>query len=46
MKAVYGFRRSPCLWGEHRDRIIEEMKVKVQEEEGGREGTEIDSVGV
>ena len=34
MKAVYGFRRPPGLWGEHRDRIMEEMKVKVQEEEG------------
>lgn len=36
-KAVYGFRRSPRLWGGCRDQTMEKFKVKVTE--GGREIT-------
>lgn len=32
IKAVYGLRRSPKLWGNHRDLTLEEMRVMVQEE--------------
>ena len=32
-KAVYGFRRSPRLWGEHRDQALEVMEIEV--EKGG-----------
>ena len=31
-KAIYGLRRSPRLWGDHRDRMLEEMEVSVEEE--------------
>ena len=31
-KAVYGLRRSPRLWGEHRDEAMRKFEVKVQEE--------------
>ena len=31
-KAVYGFRRSPKLWGEHRDRMLEALEVELQGE--------------
>ena len=31
-RAVYGLRRSPRLWGNHRDRTMREMKVKIQRE--------------
>ena len=30
-KAVYGFRRSPRLWGDHRDSVMEEMKVELED---------------
>ena len=29
LRAVYGFRRSPRLWGLHRDRTMREMKIPV-----------------
>ena len=32
MKAVYGFRRSPKLWGDYRDSVLEKMEIKVQVE--------------
>ena len=28
-KAVYGFRRSPRLWGEHRDKMMDMMEIQV-----------------
>ena len=28
-KAVYGFRRSPRLWGEHRDKMMEMLEIQV-----------------
>ena len=31
-KAVYGLRRSPRLWGEHRDEAMRKFEIKVQEE--------------
>ena len=30
MKAVYGFRRSPKLWGDYRDSVLEKMEIKVR----------------
>lgn len=30
-KAVYGFRRSPRLWGDYRDSVMEEMKVELED---------------
>ena len=32
-KAAYGFRRSPRLWGDHRDRIMEELEIGSEEDE-------------
>ena len=34
-RAVYGFRRSPRLWGNCRDKAMEEMDIEVQDEKGG-----------
>ena len=34
LKAVYGFRRSPRLWGIHRDDTVKDIKVKIKEKEG------------
>ena len=31
LKAVYGFRRSPKLWGDHRDAVLNQMTFQVQE---------------
>ena len=30
LKAVYGFRRSPHLWGNHRDKVMRGLQIKVQ----------------
>ena len=32
LRAVYGLRRSPKLWGESRDRVIAALKVELEEE--------------
>lgn len=34
---MYGFRRSPRLWGEHRDETLEQFVIEVQEEKEGKE---------
>ena len=34
-RAVYGFRRSPKLWGEHRDQMLETLEVEVEGGVGG-----------
>lgn len=34
-RAVYGFRRSPKLWGEHRDQTLETLEVEVEGGVGG-----------
>lgn len=36
-KAIYGLRRSPRLWGEHRDRILEDLEIQTEEEAGKKE---------
>ena len=33
LKAVYGFRRSPRLWGEHRDETLQQLEIKIEGEE-------------
>ena len=33
-KAIYGLRRSPRLWSEHRDRILESLEVKLEDRKG------------
>eukprot|EP00438_Fugacium_kawagutii_P024973 Skav217964 [mRNA] locus=scaffold3450:124613:131011:+ [translate_table: standard] len=33
-KAVYGYRQSPKLWGDHRDRELEVMKIRREEGKG------------
>lgn len=33
-KAIYGLRRSPKLWGMHRDRILQELEVDLELEDG------------
>ena len=34
LKALYGFRRSPKLWGDHRDRLLSQMVVVIVNDEG------------
>ena len=34
LKAVYGFRRSPRLWGEHRDQVLAEVEFPVRRDDG------------
>ncbi len=41
LKAVYGFRRSPRLWGDLRDETLVDMKVIVSNEEGEEEREEV-----
>ena len=33
-KAVYGFRRSPRLWGEHRDKTLQSLEIDIPDEAG------------
>ena len=40
LKAVYGFRRSPRLWGEHRDETLQRFTIEVEEEEEERKDGE------
>ena len=36
LKALYGFRRSPKLWGDHRDHLLRQMVVSTVNNEGGK----------
>lgn len=44
LKALYGFRGSPKLWGDHRDHLLRQMVVAVEEKDGVKKRLRMDQM--